>query len=51
MKLHHFQEFFFNIFILLTYILIFLSALGLSSHASTYLNVMGYYVRIYICLF
>ena len=51
MKLHHFQEFFFNIFILLTYILIFLSALGLSSHASTYLNEMGYYVRIYICLF
>ena len=50
-KLHDVQLYFFNIFIILTYILIIVSALGLSTTASTYLENMDFYIRIYICLF
>ena len=45
------QENMFNIIIFITYLLIFLSALGLSSSAPIYLKSLDYYVRIYICLF
>jgi hypothetical protein len=50
-KLNDFQEYFFNSFIIITYILLILSFLGLSDSAPKYLNTLDYYIRIYICLF
>lgn len=50
-NLNDVQDRFFSLFILLSYILIFISALGLSSSAPKYLDRLDYYVRIYICLF
>jgi len=45
------QEKFFNIFILITYLLIVISFLGLSKNAPIYLETMEFYIRIYVCLF
>ena len=50
-SLYHFQDKLFTIFIYVSYILIILSALGLSQTAPEYLKSLDYYVRIYICLF
>ena len=50
-SLYHFQDKLFTIFIYVSYILIILSALGLSQTAPVYLKSLDYYVRIYICLF
>ena len=50
-KLHIWQEKLFNLFIYISYILIILSAFGLSETAPKYLQYFDYYVRIYICLF
>jgi hypothetical protein len=50
-KINDLQEFFFNIFIIISYTLILISFLGLSNHADKYLDNIDYYVRIYICLF
>jgi hypothetical protein len=50
-KLYEYQNFMFNIFIVLSYALIIVSFLGLSSLAQSYLISMDYFVRIYICLF
>jgi hypothetical protein len=50
-QLNNIQERFFDIFIYLSYILIFISALGLWKNAPTFLFELDYYVRIYICLF
>jgi hypothetical protein len=50
-KINDLQEFFFNIFIIISYILILISFLGLSNEANKYLDKIDYYVRIYICLF
>jgi hypothetical protein len=50
-KLYEYQNFFFNIFIVLSYVLIVISFLGFSNTAQSYLITMDYYVRIYICLF
>lgn len=50
-KLHDYQESFFDIFIFVSYSLILLYSLGLSSSAQKYLDSIDYYVRIYICLF
>ena len=41
----------FSIFVTVSYILIFVSFLGLSTSAPKYLDSLDYYVRIYICLF
>ncbi len=49
--LHKVQYKFFGLFIYATYVLIFLSALGVSEMAPKYLDIMDYYIRIYICLF
>ncbi len=49
--LHSIQDNLFNIFIIVSYILIFVSFLGLSSSAPKYLASLDYYIRIYICLF
>jgi len=51
LKLHEAQSNFFNIFIYITYALLFISALGISQTAPKYLDSMEYYIRIYICLF
>jgi cytochrome c biogenesis protein CcdA len=45
------QDKLFTIFIYSSYILIIISALGLSQTAPAYLQSLDYYVRIYICLF
>jgi hypothetical protein len=50
-KLHEAQNHFFDLFINISYGLIFLSALGISEAAPKYLDSLDYYVRIYICLF
>lgn len=50
-KLYEYQDFGFNIFIILSYVLIIISYLGISKSADYYLNNIDYYVRIYICLF
>ena len=51
LKLHEAQSRFFNLFIYISYALLFISALGISQTAPKYLDSMEYYVRIYICLF
>jgi len=55
-KLHNFQNKFFDTFIYLSYILTFISALGITELgitelSLTYLDNLDYYIRIYICLF
>jgi hypothetical protein len=45
------QERFFDITINITYILIVITALGLSQTAPKYLETLDYYVKIYVCLF
>ena len=50
-KLHEAQTRFFEVFIYISYGLLFISALGISQTAPKYLDTMDYYVRIYICLF
>ena len=50
-KLNEYQEKFFDGIIIILYILIISSILGIFNNASSYLNVIDYYFRIYICLF
>jgi hypothetical protein len=50
-QIHKFQEYFFDIFVIVSYLLIFASSLGLSSVAPKYLDNLDYYIRFYICLF
>ena len=50
-KLNFIQERFFNVFIFISYTLIFISFLGLSNSAPQSLKNMDFYFRIYICLF
>lgn len=49
--IHDLQDNLFNIFIYISYFLIILSFLGLSTSAPKYLENLDYYIRIYICLF
>jgi preprotein translocase subunit SecG len=49
-KFYYYQNLFFNIFIVVSYILIFVTALGFNN-GTKYLQDLDYYVRIYICLF
>ena len=49
--LHKYQERIFDLIIYATYILIIISALGISESAPKYLTDLDYYVRVYICLF
>ena len=46
-----FQNHLFTFTIFISYLLIFFSALGLSSSAPIYLKTLDFYLRIYICLF
>jgi hypothetical protein len=50
-SLNQYQETTFDLFIFISYILIIISAFGLSRQAPKYLDILDYYVRIYICLF
>jgi len=50
-KLYLIQTIFFSFFVTISYLLLFISALGISDKAVIYLNDLSYYVRIYICLF
>ena len=50
-KIHEFQELGFDMFISLTYILLFLYFSGISNEAKTRLDNIDNYIRIYICLF
>jgi hypothetical protein len=50
-KLNKIQEKAFDIFIILSYILVIISFFGLSSNAEIILTKIDYYVKIYICLF
>jgi len=50
-NLNKIQETAFDMFVIVSYILIILSFLGLSSNASLILSKIDYYVRVYICLF
>jgi hypothetical protein len=45
------QEIFFDWSIRITYLLIIITALGLSNSAPVYLDNFDYYVKIYVCLF
>ena len=49
--LNNLQNFLFNGFLYLTYILIIVSFFGLSNSAPIYLEKLDYYIRIYVCLF
>jgi hypothetical protein len=46
-----FQNKFFDLFIIISWILLIVSALGVSQAAPKFLKDLDYYVRIYICLF
>lgn len=50
-KIYNVQNKFFDIFIIISYILIFITALGLSQNAPKLITILDYYIRIYICLF
>lgn len=50
-KLFVFQHNLFSLVVFLSYILIVVIYLGLSTSASSYLDTIDYYMRIYICLF
>lgn len=49
--LHKFQDRLFNLFIIISWSLIIISALGFSQEAPKFLESLDYYIRIYICLF
>ena len=48
---YKFQDFWFNIFIITTYALYILFAIGIVKSAPQYLETLDYYVKIYISLF
>jgi hypothetical protein len=50
-KLNKIQEKGFDIFVIISYILIIASFLGLSTSAEPLLIKINYYIKIYICLF
>ena len=50
-QLYKWQEKIFDFIIYSSYILIIISALGLSETAPKYLQSLDYYIRVYICLF
>jgi hypothetical protein len=50
-NINKYQEFFFNLFILITYIVYLSIAIGLLPKYPSYLNNFNKFVHIYICLF
>ena len=49
--LNDFQEKIFNLFLIISYVLIFISYFNLSQISPTYLETIDYYIKIYVCLF
>jgi len=49
--IHKFQDKLFNLFIIISWSLIIISALGFSQEAPKFLSNLDYYIRIYICIF
>ena len=49
--LHKIQDKFFDVFIIISWLLIIISTLGLSQQAPKFLEDLDYYIRIYICLY
>jgi len=49
--IHKFQDKLFNLFIIISWSLIIISALGFSQEAPKLLSSLDYYVRIYVCIF
>jgi len=49
--LHKFQDRIFNLFIIISWSFIIISALGFSQETPKFLASLDYYIRIYICLF
>jgi len=49
--IHNFQDRLFNFFIIISWSLIIISALGFSQYTPKFLENLDYYIRIYICLF
>jgi hypothetical protein len=49
--LYKYQDFLFNSFVIISYIILFASIIGLSDTVPKYVYDLDYYVRIYICLF
>jgi hypothetical protein len=50
-KLNNIQEKLFDIFVIISYLLVFVSTFINSTTAKLYLSTLDYYARIYICLF
>ena len=50
-KIYHIQHKLFNIVIWISYLLIIAAYLGISASAPKYIEIMDYYMRIYISLF
>ena len=49
--IHRFQELAFDIIISISYILLIVTSLGMSTKANQYLETIYYYIKIYTCLF
>lgn len=50
-QFHEIQDKGFTIFIIVSYILYFITAMGLFANAPKYLDTLQYYAKIYICFF
>lgn len=48
--IHKFQELFYDAVIIFSYVLIFITTLGIND-SDKYLQIINYYIKIYICLF
>ena len=49
--LHNFQDRGFDLILYISYLLLFISYIGISASAPNYLNSLDYYIRIYTSLF
>lgn len=50
-NLYKYQNYWFDIYINVSYVLIVISFIGLSSYSSKYLNYINFYIKVYVCLF
>ena len=50
-SLHQLQDTLFNVFIFMNYFLYAIFSVGLAANAPQYLNILDYYIKIYISLF
>lgn len=50
-NINYFQNFFFELLTVISYLLLIVSVLGISQKALEYLDTISFYIRIYICLF